>query len=350
MSEFYRHLQELLFAQTLGYDLNEAQRLVNKWAALEAAFCDNKPILSENGAPVRVRSMAMGEGFENFLDEEEWHCRDVTVCLEKGGGLKRVLVAENVTIEGDEPNHLVITDHQARNFVAIADPEQVPDDRLEELKSWERILGMDPDENYSKVTELIDGGRHDAALISSVAMQAESSLNAGAMANNELKVADRYAIALAGFYGADPSVTIQNLVSAESGLGPTASRNLAADLLVMDKPGGVDVKADRGNLFSELSVAGLNPDERLELITHWASNRFLGINSEAACEALAATIAEGAPMAKLLSCMNMKPLAAALKEGDQATLIADVSARALALKNNSRLDIAPAASVKSSAL
>lgn len=349
MSEFYRHLQELLFAQTLGYDLNEAQRLVNKWAALEAAFCDNKPILSENGAPLRVRSMAMGEGFENFLDDEEWHCRDVTVCLEKGGGLKRVLVAENVTIEGDEPNHLVITDHQARNFVAIADAEQVPGDRLEELKNWEHILGMDPDENYLKVTDLIDGGRHDATFISSAATQAQYSLNAGAMANNGLKVADRYAIALAGFYGADPSVTIQNLVSAESGLGPTASRNLAADLLVMDKPGGINVKADR-DLFSELREAGLNPSERLELITHWASNRFLGIDSEAACEALAATIAEGAPMAKLLSCMNMKPLAAALKEGDQATLIADVSARALALKNNSRLDIAPAASVKSSAL
>lgn len=349
MSEFYRHLQELLFAQTLGYDLNEAQRLVNKWAALEAAFCDNKPILSENGAPLRVRSMAMGDSFENFLDDEEWHCRDVTVCLEKGGILIRVLVAENVTIEGDEPNHLVIADHQARNFVAIADAEQVPGDRLEELKSWGCIIGMDPDENYSKVTELIDGGRHDATLISSVAMQANSSLDAGAMANNGLKVADRYAIALAGFYGADPSIAIQDLVTAEKRLGPYASRNLVADLLVMDKPGGINVKADR-DLFSELREAGLNPSERLELITHWASNRFLGINSEAACEALAAAIAEGAPMAKLSNCLNMKPLAAALKEGDQAALVADVSARALVLKNNSRSDIAPTASVKPLAL
>lgn len=349
MSEFYRHLQELLFAQTLGYDLNEAQRLVNKWAALEAAFCDNKPILSENGAPLRVRSMAMGEGHENFLDDEEWHSRDVTVCLEKEGSLNRVLVAENLTVEGDEPNHLVITDHQSRNFVAIADPEQVPGDRLEELKSWGHILGMDPDENYSKVTELIDVGRHDATLISSVAMQAQSSLNAGAMANNELKVADRYAIALAGFYGADPSIAIQDLVTAEKRLGPSASRNLVADLLVMDKPGGINVKADR-DLFSELREAGLNPSERLELITHWASNRFLGINSEAACEALAAAIAEGAPMSKLSNCWNMKPLADALKEGDHAALIADISARALVLKNNFRSNIAPAASVKSLAL
>lgn len=349
MSEFYRHLQELLFAQTLGYDLSEAQRLVNKWAALEAAFCDNKSILSEDGAPLRVRSMAMGDGLENFLDDEEWHSRVVTVCLEKGGSLIRVLVAENVTIEGDEPNHLVITDHQSRNFVGIADAEQVPGDRLEELKTWECILGMDPDENYSKVTELIDGGRHDATLISSVATQAQSTLNACAMANNELNVADRYAIALAGFYGADPGITIQDLVTAENRLGPSASRNLVADLLVMDKPGGINVKADR-DLFSELRVAGFNPSERLELITHWASNRFLEINGEAACEALAATIAEGAPMAKLSSCWNMKLLADTLKEGDNAALIADISARALALKNKSRSDIAPATSVKSSAL